>query len=139
VGKVAFITGGDSGIGRAVALAFAREGADILISYFNEAADAQETVRVVEQAGRKAIAEPGAIGDEGHCQQFVERVVQEVGRLDILVNNAAFQMDHQRITKVPSTEFDHTLPHQRLRPVLPLQGRAPPHEAEPGDHQHDLY
>ncbi len=104
VGKVAIITSGDSGIGRAAALAFAREGADILISYFKEAVDAQETVRVVEQAGRKAIAVPGDIvGDEVHCQQRVERVVQEVGRLDILVNNAAFQMSHQRITKVPST------------------------------------
>src|SRR3982751_2005311 len=94
-GRAALITGGDSGIGRAVALAFAREGADVVISYLNEEPDARETVRVVEQSGRKAIAVPGDIGDEGHCQQLVQRALAELGQLDILVNNAAFQMTHQ--------------------------------------------
>ena len=107
-GKKAIITGGDSGIGRAVALAFAREGADVLISYLNEEPDAQETVRVVEQAGRKAVAVPGDISDEAHCQQIVQRAVQDLGQIDILVNNAAFQMQHEKIEEVPSEEWDHT-------------------------------
>jgi NAD(P)-dependent dehydrogenase (short-subunit alcohol dehydrogenase family) len=108
VGKVALITGGDSGIGRAVALAFAREGADLLISYLSEDKDAQETVRVVEAAGRKAIATPGDIGDETHCQELVRRTVQEFGYLDILVNNAAFQMSHEGLADLPSEEIERT-------------------------------
>ncbi len=107
-GKTALITGGDSGIGRAVALAFAREGADVMISYLNEEPDAQETVRVVKEAGRRAVAVAGDIGEEGHCQHLVQRAMSEFGHLDILVNNAAFQMTHQRISEVPSEEFDHT-------------------------------
>lgn len=107
--KAAIITGGDSGIGRAVALAFAREGADVLISYLNEEPDAQETVRVVEAEGRKCIAVPGDISEEAHCQQIVRRAIDEFGRLDILVNNAAFQMSHQSIQEISSEEFDHTL------------------------------
>ncbi len=89
--RVALITGGDSGIGRAVALAFAREGANVLISYLNEDEDAQETVRVVTESGRRAVAVPGDIQDEQHCISLVERAIQEFGKLDILVNNAAFQ------------------------------------------------
>src|SRR5690348_16111175 len=88
-GAAALITGGDSGIGRAVALAFAREGADVLISYLNEHDDAQETRRLVESAGRKAVTVAGDVGDEAYCQQLVQRAVQEFGHLDILVNNAA--------------------------------------------------
>jgi len=107
-GKVAIITGGDSGIGRAVALAFAREGADVLISYLDEEPDAQETVRIVEAAGRRALAVGGDISDEVHCQQLVQRAVQEFGKLDILVNNAAFQRTHQSIQEVPSEEFEYT-------------------------------
>jgi NAD(P)-dependent dehydrogenase (short-subunit alcohol dehydrogenase family) len=107
-GKAAIITGGDSGIGRAVALAFAREGADVLIAYLNEEPDAQETVRVVEEAGRKAIAIPGDIGDEQHCQRIVRQALQQFGKLDILVNNAAFQMTHKSIQELPSDEFEYT-------------------------------
>ena len=107
-GKAALITGGDSGIGRAVALAFAREGADVLISYLNETADAEETARVVRDAGRTAVAVPGDISDEAHCRRLVQRAVQEFGHLDILVNNAAFQMTHQSIGEISSEEFDHT-------------------------------
>ena len=97
VGKKALITGADSGIGRAVAIAFAREGADVLISYLNEDADAEEAARVVKEAGRKAITVPGDIGDEKHCKQLVDRAFDEFGNLDILVNNAAFQMTHENI------------------------------------------
>lgn len=107
-GKAAIITGGDSGIGRAVALAFAREGANVLIAYLNEEPDAQETVRIVEGAGRRAIAVGGDISDEAHCQQLVQRAVQEFGTIDILVNNAAFQRTHQSIQEVPSEEFEYT-------------------------------
>ncbi len=107
-GKVAIITGGDSGIGRAVALAFAREGADVLIAYLNEEPDAQETVRIVEGTGRRALAVAGDISDEAHCKQIVQRAVQEFGKLDILVNNAAFQRTHESIQEVPSDEFEYT-------------------------------
>ena len=106
--RVALITGGDSGIGRAVAIAFAREGADVLISYLDEHEDAQETVRLVEEAGRRGIAVAGDIGEEAHCQGLVERAVQELGSLDILVNNAAFQMAHDAITEHPSEEIERT-------------------------------
>jgi NAD(P)-dependent dehydrogenase (short-subunit alcohol dehydrogenase family) len=104
-GKAAVITGGDSGIGRAVALAFAREGADVLIAYLDEDVDAQETVRGVEDAGRKAVAVAGDIGDEAHCRTIVQRAIDEFGRLDILVNNAGFQMEHNSITEIPSDEI----------------------------------
>jgi NAD(P)-dependent dehydrogenase (short-subunit alcohol dehydrogenase family) len=107
-GKAALITGGDSGIGRAVALAFAREGADVLISYLNEDEDAQETVRIVENSGRRAVAVAGDIGDESHCQGLVAQAVREFGHLDILVNNAAFQMSHEGLADLPSAEIEHT-------------------------------
>ena len=105
-GKVALITGGDSGIGRAVALAYAREGADVVISYLNEDSDAEETVRIVEAAGRKALAIPGDIGEEAHCLDLIDRTVKEFGRLDILVNNAAYQSTHDDIQDLPSEEWD---------------------------------
>jgi len=105
-GKVALITGGDSGIGRAVALAFAREGADVLISYLNEHDDAQETVRVVTGEGRKGVAVPGDIGDEQHCVSLVERAVSELGKLDILVNNAAFQTSVDEFQDLSSEDWD---------------------------------
>lgn len=92
-GKRAVITGGDSGIGRAVAIAFAREGADVLLSYLpEEQEDAEETARWVEQAGKKAVLVPGDIRSEEHCQEIVDRAVSELGGIDVLVNNAAYQM-----------------------------------------------
>lgn len=106
--RVALITGADSGIGRAVALAFAREGADVLISYLSEDEDAKETARLVEDAGRRAITVAGDISNEGHCQNLVQRAQQELGRLDILVNNAAFQMSRESILEIPSEEWEHT-------------------------------
>ena len=108
-GKAAIITGGDSGIGRAVALAFAREGADVLISYLeSEEPDAQETVRAVEGSGHKAVAVPGDIQDESHCQQIIEQAVSEFGKIDVLVNNAAYQMARSGLTEIPSDEFERT-------------------------------
>ena len=105
-GRKALITGGDSGIGRAVALAYAREGADVLISYFNEEQDAQETAKWVEDAGRRAVLVSGDIQDEKHCRMMVERAVKEFGQLDILINNAAFQLSYKNIMEMPSDEFD---------------------------------
>src|SRR5207248_118542 len=107
--KKALITGGDSGIGRAVALAYAREGADVLISYLNEEGDAQETVRAVRESGRTCIAVPGDITQEQHCRNLVERAVTELGRLDILVNNAGYQMTRDGIAELSTDEWDHTL------------------------------
>lgn len=107
-GKAALITGADSGIGRAVALAFAREGADILISYLNEDKDAAETARLVTEAGQKAVPVPGDISDEAHCQHLVQRALEEFGHIDILVNNAAYQMSYQSLEEISSSEFDRT-------------------------------
>lgn len=107
-GKRALITGADSGIGRAVAIAFAREGADVLISYLNEDEDARETARLVEEAGRKAVLAPGDISQPQHCRDLVSRAVDELGGIDVLVNNAAFQMSHETIEEISDEEWDHT-------------------------------
>ena len=104
--KAALITGADSGIGRAVAIAFAREGADIVCSYWKEHEDAAETRRLVEAAGRRCITVPGDIGDREHCRALVERVVGELGRLDVLVNNAAFQMAYESFLEIPPDELE---------------------------------
>jgi NAD(P)-dependent dehydrogenase (short-subunit alcohol dehydrogenase family) len=106
--KATIITGADSGIGRAVALAFAREGADVLIAYLNEHEDAQETARLVEEAGRKAVLVPGELADPAHCRAIVDKAVQEFGRIDVLVNNAAFQMSHDTLDEIPDEEWDYT-------------------------------
>jgi NAD(P)-dependent dehydrogenase (short-subunit alcohol dehydrogenase family) len=107
-GKSAVITGGDSGIGRAVALAFAREGADVLIAYLNEHEDAKETAGWVEKAGRRAVLVPGDISQQSHCRELVQRAVNEFGRLDILVNNAAMQRTHQSLDEISAEEWDQT-------------------------------
>jgi NAD(P)-dependent dehydrogenase (short-subunit alcohol dehydrogenase family) len=110
-GRRAVITGGDSGIGRAVAIAFAREGADVLISYLpEEEKDARETVRLVEEAGRTAVRVPGDIRDQMVCQQIIERAVEELGGVDILVNNAAYQMAQPGgITDITDEQFDRVM------------------------------
>ena len=108
VDKAAVITGGDSGIGRAVAIAYAREGADLLISYLNEEEDAQETRRLVEEAGRRCVLVPGDIADPAHCRAIVAHAVAEFGRIDILVNNAAFQMTRNSLEETPDEEWDRT-------------------------------
>jgi len=107
-GMKALITGADSGIGRAVAIAFAREGADVLISYLEEDEDAAETERWVKDAGRKALLARGDIRDEQVCRRQVERCLDELGGIDILVNNAAFQMTHKSIEEISSDEWDRT-------------------------------
>jgi NAD(P)-dependent dehydrogenase (short-subunit alcohol dehydrogenase family) len=107
-GRAAIITGADSGIGRAVAIAFAREGADVLISYLDEHDDARETARWVEEAGRRAICAPGDVAEERHCRGLVEQAVGGFGRLDILVNNAAVQRTHQSIEEISSEEWEST-------------------------------
>ncbi|MDB5021636.1 MAG: dehydrogenase [Pedobacter sp.] len=107
-GKKAIITGGDSGIGRAVAIAFAREGADVLISYLNEHEDAQETAKYIEEAGKKAVLLPGDIRDEQHCKQIIQRAIQEFGQIDVLVNNAAYQMSRNSLQEVSTEEWDET-------------------------------
>ena len=108
-GRKAIVTGADSGIGRAVALAFAREGADVLISYLSEDDDAAETVRLVESAGRKAVPVRGDICQERVCTDLVGRAVAELGGVDILVNNAAFQNEVGGIAEISSEQFDRTL------------------------------
>lgn len=125
-GKAAVITGGDSGIGRAVALAYAREGADVLISYLDEEVDARETARVVEAAGRKCVLVPGDIQDEAHCNSIVDRAVKEFGKIDVLVNNAAFQMTREDISEISTEEFDRTM-KTNLYAMFWLTKAAAPH------------
>lgn len=107
-GKVAFITGGDSGIGRAVAVLFAREGADVAIGYLNEDADAKKTAEMVKKEGRKCLLLPGDIGDENVCEESIERAVKGLGKLDILVNNAAEQHPQEDIEKITSEQLERT-------------------------------
>ncbi|MCG6112199.1 MAG: SDR family oxidoreductase [Paracoccus sp.] len=109
-GRRALITGGDSGIGRAVAIAFAREGADVAINYLpDEEQDAQEVIALIEEAGRRAVAIPGDITDADFCQQLVQRAVDELGGLDILVNNAGFQQSAPSIEDISDETFDQTM------------------------------
>ena len=104
-GKVALITGGDSGIGRAVAIAFAREGADLALAYLDEAPDAEDTARLVRDAGRRCLLLPGDIADPAHCRQLVADTVAEFGRIDILVNNAARQTLFDRIEDISDADW----------------------------------
>jgi NAD(P)-dependent dehydrogenase (short-subunit alcohol dehydrogenase family) len=108
-GKTAVITGGDSGIGRAVAIAYAREGADVLISYLDEHGDAEDTARYVRDAGRKAVLVPGDLADPAHCRAVIAKAVEEFGHVDVLVNNAAFQMSHETVEEIPDEEWDKTI------------------------------
>ena len=107
-GKKAVITGADSGIGRAVAIAFAREGADVLISYLSEDADAEETARLVREAGRRAVLVRGDISQARQCREIIERAVAEFGRIDVLVSNAAYQMSHDSLEEIADEEWEHT-------------------------------
>jgi NAD(P)-dependent dehydrogenase (short-subunit alcohol dehydrogenase family) len=108
VDRAALITGGDSGIGRAVAIFFAKEGADVAVVYLNEHQDAEETRRLVEAEGRKCILIPGDVGDENFCRQAVEQAARELGHLDILVNNAAEQHPQESIEKLTAEQLERT-------------------------------
>ncbi|MDP4177376.1 MAG: SDR family oxidoreductase [Bacillota bacterium] len=107
-GKTAVITGGDSGIGKAAAIAFAKEGADISIIYFNEHKDAEDTKSIIEQKGRKCILIPGDIGDENFCKSAVEKTIDTFGKIDILVNNAAVQYAQNSIEDITSEQLEKT-------------------------------
>ncbi|MCT7657522.1 SDR family oxidoreductase [Mycobacterium deserti] len=107
-GKKAVITGGDSGIGRAVAIAYAREGADVLVSYLNEDDDANEVKRLVEDAGRKCVLMAGDVSDPNHCREIIRTAVDELGGIDVLVNNAAYQMTHESLDEISDEEWDYT-------------------------------
>ncbi|MEU2175004.1 SDR family oxidoreductase [Nocardia sp. NPDC019219] len=108
-GKAAVITGADSGIGRAVAIAYAREGADVLISYLDEDEDAKQVADLVTQAGRKAVLVPGDLSEAAHCRAVIDRAVREFGKIDVLVSNAAFQMTHETLEEISDEEFEHTV------------------------------
>ncbi len=127
-GKKAIITGGDSGIGRAVAIAFAREGADVLISYLSdiEDEDARSTAELVEAAGQKAILIKGDIQEEAHCKKIIDTAIAELGGLDILINNAAFQMARESLDDIPSDEWDRTF-RTNITAMFYLCRAAEPH------------
>jgi NAD(P)-dependent dehydrogenase (short-subunit alcohol dehydrogenase family) len=128
-GKKAVITGGDSGIGRAVAIAYAREGADLLIAYLNEHGDAKETQRLVEGAGRKAVLVAGDIGSPKHCRAIVDKAVAEFGSIDILVNNAAHQATFKSIEDISDEEWDLTF-RVNIHAMFYLTKAAVPHMRE---------
>lgn len=108
-GKVAVITGADSGIGRAVAIAFAREGADVVISYLDEDSDAQSTAALVEEAGQTAVVIPGDLADPAHCRAVISTAAERFGRIDVLVSNAAMQRTYDSIEDIPDDEWEATL------------------------------
>src|SRR3954447_7124855 len=131
-GRKAVLTGGDSGIGRAVALAFAREGADVVLSYLEaEEADAEEAAKAVEDSGRKALRVPGDIADEAQCQALIRKAVDEFGRIDVLVNNAAHQMTVNGIADVSSELLDRTF-KTNIYAMFWLCKAALPHMQEGG-------
>jgi len=130
-GKKAVITGGDSGIGRAVAIAFAREGADVLIAYLNEDGDARDTAELVEDAGQRAVLVGGDLADPAHCRTVVERAVEAFGHIDVLVNNAAYQMTHESLEEITDEEWQRTFDvnitamFRLVRAALPHLGDRP--------------
>jgi NAD(P)-dependent dehydrogenase (short-subunit alcohol dehydrogenase family) len=124
--RAALITGADSGIGRAVAIAFAREGADVLISYLCEHEDAKETARWVEQAGRRAVLVAGDVQDPKHCRDLVDCALREFGNLGVLVNNAAYQMTHTSLEEIGDEEWDHTF-RTNIYSMFYLTKAAVPH------------
>jgi NAD(P)-dependent dehydrogenase (short-subunit alcohol dehydrogenase family) len=128
-GKVALITGGDSGIGRSVAVHYAKEGADVCIAYLNEHGDAEETQRWVEKEGRRCIIIPGDIGDEEHCRKLVEQCVDVLGGLNILINNAGEQHEQQNFTDISSEQLERTF-RTNIFAMFYLARAAVPHMAE---------
>ncbi|MBA4803851.1 MAG: SDR family oxidoreductase [Brevundimonas sp.] len=128
-GKATIITGGDSGIGRAVAIAFAREGADVLVSYLDEHDDAESTRQLVEAAGRKCVLVPGDIADPAHCRRIIDEAVGAFGRLDVLVNNAAHQMTFDAPEEISDEEWDRTF-RVNIHAMFYLVKAALPHLGE---------
>jgi NAD(P)-dependent dehydrogenase (short-subunit alcohol dehydrogenase family) len=125
-GRKALITGGDSGMGRAAAIAYAREGADVAINYLPaEEADANEVVKYITDAGRKAVAIPGDLRDESFCKKLVEQAVQGLGGLDIVVNNAARQQTHESILDISSDQFDWTMKTNIYAPYWIIKAALP--------------
>jgi NAD(P)-dependent dehydrogenase (short-subunit alcohol dehydrogenase family) len=125
-GRKALITGGDSGMGRAAAIAFAREGADVAINYFpSEEEDARQVIEWIEKAGRKGVAIPGDLRDEGFCRQLVERAVEGLDGLDILVSNAARQQSRESILDVTSEDFDATMKTNIYAPFWIIKAALP--------------
>ncbi|MEX5298113.1 SDR family oxidoreductase [Kocuria sp. CPCC 205292] len=127
-GRAAIVTGGDSGIGRAAAIAYAREGADVLIAYLEEDDDAQDTARWIEEAGRRAVLVRGDLSDPAHCRAVVEKAVQEFGRIDVLVSNAAYQMSHDSLDEISDEEWDYTF-RLNVGAMFHLTKAAVPHMA----------
>ncbi|MBT0769616.1 SDR family oxidoreductase [Kineosporia sp. J2-2] len=125
-GKIAVITGADSGIGRAVAIAYAREGADVVLSYLDEHDDAATTAEWVRKAGRRVLVIPGDVSDPAHCRAIVRQAVDEFGRVDVLVNNAAFQATHENLEDITDEEWDRTLA-TNLSAFFHLTKAAVPH------------
>ncbi|HSS12335.1 MAG TPA: SDR family NAD(P)-dependent oxidoreductase, partial [Rhizomicrobium sp.] len=150
LGRKALITGGDSGMGRAAAIAFAREGADVAINYFpSEQEDADQVIALIRQSGRTALAIPGDLQDRNFCRRMVEEAVAGLGGLDILVNNAARQQSHETILDITDEDFDATiktniyapfwtikaaLPHQKARAVINATASEQAYDPSP-----DLY
>ena len=127
--KIALVTGADSGIGRAVAIAFAREGADVAVSYLDEHEDAKETARWVEAAGRQCLLLPGDLGDAAQCTAIVNDTVEKFGRIDVLVNNAAFQMTYQSLEDIPDEDWVKTF-YVNITAMFRICKAALPHMAE---------
>ena len=127
--KIALVTGADSGIGRAVAIAFAREGADVAVSYLDEHEDAKETARWVEAAGRQCLLLPGDLGDAAQCTAIVNDTVEKFGRIDVLVNNAAFQMTYQSLEEIPDEDWVKTF-NVNITAMFRICKAALPHMAE---------
>jgi NAD(P)-dependent dehydrogenase (short-subunit alcohol dehydrogenase family) len=130
-GKKTIITGADSGIGRAVALAFAREGADVLVSYYNEHDDAKETQRLIEAAGQTCVLMPGDIKDPAHCRAIIDKATGTLGKLDVLVNNAAHQASFASIEDISDEEWDVTF-RTNIHAMFYLVKAAVPHMKEGG-------
>lgn len=130
-GKIALVTGADSGIGKAVAIAYAREGADVVIGYLDEHADAQDSEHWVADAGRRALLVAGDLSDPAQCRALIQAAVDEFGRIDVLVSNAAFQMTHETLEEIEDAEWDHTLA-VNLSAFFHLVKAALPHMREGG-------
>ncbi len=125
-GKTAVITGGDSGIGRAVAIAYAREGADVVIAYLDEHDDARDTARLIQEAGQQAVLIAGDLTDAAHCREVINQAVERFNKIDILVNNAAYQMTRASLDEISEEEFDRTM-KTNLYAMFHLCKAAVPH------------